>query len=74
MQGEASGAEDTDSNAIGKPEPGWSQYYIQYVIKNFDPIFQHMFEDKFLDRLFEPNDNNISKMKFITAVVGNVGD
>jgi hypothetical protein len=33
-----------------------------------------MFEDKFIDRLFDPSDNNISKAKFINAIVGSVSD
>lgn len=74
MAGDDSEKEDNSEPDFDKPKPGWSKHYTTYVQTNFDAIFEKLYQEKFIDRLFDENDNNITKEKFITAVIGDLAD
>lgn len=71
------GGEETDNDneeLFGKPKPGWSPHYVQYVQTNYDVIFTSMYDENFIDRIFSANSSKITRKEFITSIVGNAAD
>ena len=65
-------AELPDKTTNEKPIQSWDEEYLKYVTENFDDIFQTMYEDKFIDRLFGEEQNQMTRDKFVDSIVGDM--
>lgn len=52
----------------------WSDEYLSYIELNFDSIFQEMYEETFVDKIFLSHEARVYEADFITAIAGDIDD
>ena len=53
----------------GKPDLNWEQDYLEFCEEHFEDIFQAMYEERFIDRIFG-EDQQMTREDFVTAIEG----
>ena len=52
----------------------WSEEYLIYMEQNFDKLFKEIYEQEFVDLIFEESEAIITKDDFRTAIAGDLDD
>lgn len=53
----------------------WTQEYLKIAEDNFECVFNDIYEDKFVNAIFEKNESLIEKDDFVASITGTmVGD
>ena len=52
----------------------WSDAYLIIAEENFQDIFDNIFEDQFIRRIFDEHDSVLRKDDFFEAIAGDLGE
>jgi hypothetical protein len=52
----------------------WSDTYLILAEQKFDEIFSEVYEEKFIDHIFEKNESLITKIDFKSAIAGDMDE
>lgn len=56
LNGNASDSDDSDRDnymEFRKPKPCWSKFYVDYLVANFDVIFDRMYQAEIVEKVFK---------------------
>lgn len=49
----------------------WTDEYVAFVEKNFEHIFNQLYETEFVDYVFETYESRVGKEQFVQSILGN---